>query len=129
MLQLGLKPYSSQDLYLEWGKCTEGQWCLLRSLNLQHPVFAGLQGVYIIWHGGIEPRVVYVGQGAIAERLGMHRTDPNILQYAYQGLAVTRSAVPRSQMDGVESFLVAVLEPSENKQVPSVPHVSVNLPW
>ena len=127
MSQFGVQAYSSEDL--EWGKCTGGQWCLLRSLNLEHAVFENLQGLYIIWHGGSDPRVVYVGKGAIAERLGVHRTDPDILRYAHQGLFVTWSPVRRSRMDGVESFLVAVLEPLENKQIPDAPQVSVNLPW
>ena len=121
--------YSSKDLSLEWGKCTRGQWCPLRSLNLQHSVFAGLQGVYIIWHGGSNPRVVYVGKGAIAERLRAHRTSPEILQYALDGLFVTWSRVSPNLMDGVESYLVKALTPLENEQSPTAPPVAVTLPW
>ncbi|MDE0101950.1 MAG: hypothetical protein OXN89_06185 [Bryobacterales bacterium] len=96
---------------------------------MQHPAFEGLHGVYIIWHGGSDPRVVYVGQGAIADRLGTHRTSPNILRYAAEGLFVTWSRVQLARMDGVESFLVKALNPLENKAVPSAPPVSVNFPW
>ena len=129
MSLLGVQPYSSEDLHLSWGKCTGAQWCQLRSLNLQHPLFAGLRGLYIIWHGGSDPRVVYVGKGEIAERLEVHRTSPDILHYAPQGLFVTWSQIPEHQMNGVESFLVSALSPLENKQSPKFPPVSVNLPW
>lgn len=129
MSVLGGQPYLSEELSLEWGKCAGGQWCLLRSLNLQHAAFEGLHGAYVIWHGGSDPRVVYVGQGAIAERLRAHRTSPDILRYAPQGLFVTWSPVEHGQIDGVESFLVRALSPLENKAVPSAPPVSVNFPW
>ena len=59
----------------------------------------------------------------------MERIDPDILRYAHQGLFVTWSPVPHSRMDGAESFLVAVLGPLKNKQIPTAPQVSVNLPW
>lgn len=84
-------------------------------------------GVHI-WYGGSDPRVVYVGQGAIAERLSAHRTSPDILRYAPQGLFVTWSPVQVDRIGGVESFLVKALRPLENKVVPSAPPVSVNFP-
>ncbi len=129
MSVLGGQPHLSEELSLEWGKCAGGLWCLLRSLNLQHSAFEGLHGVYIIWYGGSDPRVVYVGQGAIAERLSAHRTAADILRYAPQGLFVTWSPVQVDRIDGVESFLVKALRPLENKVVPSAPPVSVNFPW
>ena len=129
MSSLGLPPYPQNSLNLEWGRCTGGQWCQLQALNLLHPVFQNLYGVYVIWHAGNAPRVVYAGKGNIAERLGAHRGSQEILQYAYNGLFVTWSAVLPSLADGVESFLLATLTPLENKQASTAPHVAVNLPW
>ena len=52
---------------LNWIKCQGNVWCKLYSVNLDHDHFNGKNGVYIIWHGGTEPKVVYVGQGKYQE--------------------------------------------------------------
>ena len=64
-------------LYVDWQKNpVDGSWHRLRGLevgnNLGH-------GVYLIWHSGIEPRVIYVGHGQIADRLLEHQRARSIL--------------------------------------------------
>jgi hypothetical protein len=67
------------------------------------------RGVYIIWHEGAPSRVVYVGQGDIAERLACHRGEEDILCYAKFGtLRVTWAPLPESQRDGIEAYLAAL---------------------
>lgn len=56
-------------------------------LNSAH--FNWLEGVYIIWHSGDAPNVVYVGQGVIRDRLAEHREDPAVLAYQTQSLYAT----------------------------------------
>ena len=72
------------------------------TVNLSHVHFRGLEGVYIIWHGGQNPRVVYVGQGAIADRLAAHREELTNTQYSSLGLFVTWAYVDPAYRDGVE---------------------------
>ncbi len=120
---------------LKWTKCEGDQWCTLSRVNLDHPHFKGLQGVYIIWHGGTggtQPWTVYVGQGAIAERLAEHRRNPEILKYSqHGGLFVTWAQwhVLMPSLDGMEKFLADTLKPRVGSRHPSVASVEVNLPW
>ena len=114
---------------LNWIKCQENEWCGLLTVNLQHPHFHGLEGVYIIWHGGEKPWTVYVGQGAIADRLAAHRTEPSIRQYAPWGLFVTWAKVDAFSREGVERFLADRLAPKEGVAHPQAPPIAVNLPW
>lgn len=67
---------------LSWNKCEGDKWCPFLTVNLDHPHFRSLEGVYIIWHGGQTPWTVYVGQGAIADRLRSHREEEAILHWA-----------------------------------------------
>jgi hypothetical protein len=112
-----------------WGKCNGSNWCNFLTLNLDHPLFSGLEGVYVIWHGGPAPGTVYVGQGLIAERLRSHRTDSRILKHAVNGLFVTWAQVDALSRDGVERFLTEKLGPKEVSRTPEASPINVNLPW
>jgi len=114
---------------LDWIKCQGNQWCNLFTVNLDHPHFDGLEGVYIIWHGGDRPWTVYVGQGVIKDRFAAHRQDPRIRQYAPSGLFVTWAKVDAFHRDGVERFLADRLAPKEGTAHPQALAIAVNLPW
>jgi hypothetical protein len=114
---------------LNWNKCEGDAWCPFLTVNLQHPHFQNLEGVYIIWHGGPNPATVYVGQGNIAERLRCHRTEPNILQYSSLGLFVTWASVSAPSRDGIERYLADTLKPKEGVLHPYSAPIGVNLPW
>ena len=114
---------------LEWIKCEENQWCNFINLNLSHSHFSGLDGVYIIWHGGQNPWTVYVGQGLIAERLAAHRQEKEILQYSSLGLFVTWAKANANDRDGIELFLAQKLQPRVGHRYPSANPIPVNLPW
>jgi hypothetical protein len=115
------------NLTLNWGKCNGGGWCELMKLNLQHPYFANLVGVYLIWN---EARQwVRVGQGNIAERLAQHRADPQITARAGDGrLYATWAAVDRRYLDGVECFLGGHCNPLVGDRFPQCAQIAVNLP-
>jgi hypothetical protein len=119
------------EVTVNWIKCAGNQWCDLTKLDLSHPHFRGLEGVYIIWHGGQNPWTVYVGQGLIAQRLAAHRADldPRNLPYRLLGLFVTWAAVGPQYRDGAERFLAERLQPRLGVRHPDVPAVVVNLPW
>ena len=96
---------------------------------MAHAHFNIMHGVYIIWHGGLDPKTVRVGQGFIRERLGEHRNDPAIQAYASFGLYVTWASVEQSSLNGVEAFLANQLRPLIGERFPDAPHIAVRLPW
>jgi hypothetical protein len=114
---------------LTWNKCEGDKWCPFLTVNLDHPHFQFLEGVYVIWHGGQAPWTVYVGQGAIADRLRAHRQEQEILQYSHLGLFVTWAQVDRASRDGVERFLAERLAPRIGTRSPLAAPIQVNLPW
>lgn len=112
---------------LIWCQCTGNVWCGFKTVNLSSVTE---EGVYMIWHGGNPARVVYVGQGDVAERIAQHRTRTDILNYEAHGtLYVTWASVPVAQRDGVERFLADHLNPLVGDAHPQAAPISVNLPW
>ena len=117
-------------MQLKWIKCQGNVWCKLNAVNLKHEHFDNMHGVYIIWHGGTDPKVVYVGQGNIKERLSEHRRDQRIQQHDYLDLYVTWAAVLKEHRDGVELYLANNWNPIVSVHHPqtSLP-IEVNSPW
>jgi hypothetical protein len=113
---------------VRWVKCgDDGHWCSLQHLNLGNITTFG---VYIIWHEGNPARVVRIGQGDIADRLGCHRRDSDILAYAQFGtLRVTWAAVPEAQVDGVERYLADAWQPLVGDAFPDCRSIEVNSPF
>jgi hypothetical protein len=114
-------------LQVVWGKCTNGTWCKLNTLDLSSKAIDG-KGVYIIWHGGAKRRVVYVGQGDIKARLSAHRDDRRIQAYAGSVLYVTWAKVDVGNRDGVEAYLAKRYDPLVGERRPEAAPISVNLP-
>lgn len=114
---------------LSWIRCSGNQWCPLNTVNLDSPHFDGMEGVYVIWHGGQTPATVRVGRGMIRDRLRGHRSDREIQQYAAQGLFVTWAEVGPSDRDGVEAYLFSRLAPLVGERGPQCSPVPVDLPW
>ena len=118
------------DLHLEWVKCRGGVWCKLNTVNLSHEHFENMNGVYIIWHGGIHPKVVYVSQGNIRQRLQAHRNNQEIQQYDYLDLFVTWASVNDAQRNGVEAYLADTWTPKVGSTpYPRTMRIRVNSPW
>lgn len=113
---------------LFWNKCDGDHWCPFLNVDLAHPHFFRLEGVYVIWLAG-NGRAVRSGKGQIAERLREHRRAPWVPSYSQGHLLVTWAAVPSSLQDGVERYLHETMDPIENKQHPQqAPAIEVNLP-
>ena len=115
--------------HLDWIKCKGDVWCKLNTVNLDHEHFDNARGVYIIWHGGSQPHVVYVGQGNIRQRLRAHRADSRIQQYAGSDLYVTWAWVSEEYMNGIEDHLISKWRPKVNEKLPGTGGVMVNSPW
>lgn len=116
-------------MQLKWIKCQGDVWGNLNTVNLAHPHFESLSGVYVIWHGGSNPATVRVGQGDIKARLTDHRNDPAVQKYVEQTLYVTWASVPKASRDGVEVFLADKLMPTVRDNFPKTSPIEVNLPW
>lgn len=114
---------------LSWIKCTGQIWCSLDTVNLSGPHFNGLEGIYVIWHGGPNSHTVYIGQGAIRDRLLSHRGDPRFVSYRPLGLYVTWAAVDAASRPGVESYLASLLRPLVGERHAEAPAIAVNSPW
>jgi hypothetical protein len=70
-------------LRLDWIHREDGQWCHLERVDLD---CIDTGGVYLIWHGGDEPKVVRVGQGGdLAQHLQRLKETPEILAYKDRG--------------------------------------------
>ena len=113
---------------LTWIKSVKDDWLLFETF----PNLADIKtnGVYIIWHGGQTPRVVYVGQGIICDRLTSHRSDQRIIKYKASGtLFVTWAAALTTEQDGIERYLADRLSPLVGDRHPDAKPIPVNLPW
>ena len=95
------------------------------NVDLSHPHFNNMEGVYIIWQGN--GPVVRVGQGVIKDRLFAHRNDRAIT--AHQSLFVTWAPVSSLYRDGVERYLANILRPSVGDAFPNAIPTPVSLPW
>ena len=121
----------TKKLPVRWVKCkgnkkNEDVWCSLLRLDLKT---VDGEGVYIIWHGGKNPRVVDVGQGIIADRLRAHRNDEKITKYSKRGtLYVTWAKVAKADRDGVERYLADKWSPLAGRRYPQADPVEVNSP-
>jgi hypothetical protein len=114
-------------LTISWVKNTLNGWLPLEMVEL-----AGVNtsGVYIIWHSGNPGRVVRVGQGDIADRIGEHKKDQQVLTYKLFGsLYVTWASVSVFQRDGVERYLADAWKPLIGDRFPNVTPIAVNSPW
>lgn len=114
-------------IQVNWVKSTKQTWLGLETVDLSD---VSTFGVYIIWHQGSPGRVVRLGQGDIAKRLGVHRNDRAILSYKSHGLLrVTWASVLRAQVDGVERYLADQWKPLVGDAFPDVRPIAVNSPW
>jgi hypothetical protein len=111
-----------------WIKSTAKEWLTLETFDISG---VATVGVYIIWHGGQNPRVVYVGQGDVKARLTAHRGDRRILAYRTSGLLMVTWAEVSLAADrnGIERYLANRLSPLVGDSHPDVNPIEVNLPW
>ena len=113
---------------LHWNMCTGDAWCGFLEVNLEHPHFFNLEGVYVIWLGG-SGQTVYVGRGQVAARLKAHQRASWVQKYAQGHLLVTWAVVPSQFQEGVERYLAEALNPAEGQRHPAtVPPIAVTLP-
>ena len=113
------------DIFVNWQKnASDGSWHRLRGLSVRK-IFG--YGVYLIWHSGFEPRVVYVGRGLIASRLLEHQRSNSILKYEAEGILLTSwGNVDQELSKGVERYLIDTYRPIENELKPTARPIAAN---
>lgn len=113
---------------LLWAKSIDNKWLNLSNLDLTN---LHATGVYIIWHGGENPRIVRLGQGNIAARLAAHRLNHQIMRYVESGpMMVTWAEIDdQAQRDGIEAYLVKQFTPLIKDKVPEVRPIQASSPF
>ena len=111
-----------------WAKCgTDGSvFCPLETVNLSG---VDTTGVYVIWHN-TSARVIYVGEGHIADRLYAHRTNPEMLGHRGEGLLLVTWATVEDDLTrlGIERYLGELWRPLVGGDFRNVNPIKVNLP-
>ncbi len=113
---------------LLWAKSIDNKWLNLSNLDLTN---LHATGVYMIWHGGENPRIVRIGQGNIAARLAAHRLNHQIMRYVESGpMMVTWAEIEDQAMrDGIEAFLSKQFTPLIKDKVPEVRPIQASSPF
>jgi len=87
-------------------------------------------GVYVIYQLGNPGKVVYVGKGGVADRLGCHRDDARFNAHrAKSTLYVAFASVAAASQEGVEKYLAVRFQPLVGERHPDVPEIAVNSPF
>jgi len=116
------------SLKVVWNKCQGNVWADLFAVELGHAHFNGLEGVYVIWHGGAQPGHVRVGCGFIRDGIASCRKDPAVLAFKDYQLYVTWAKIDLGFRDGAVRFLAKTLMPKAQGSLPDVPPFQVSLP-
>jgi len=88
-------------------------------------------GVYVIYSVGNPGRVIYVGKGDVAARLGQHRNDARMItaKDAHGPLYVKFAAVSAQDQAGVERYVAALFPPLVGERHPDCTPIAVNSPF
>ncbi len=115
------------EMALYWNRCKDGEWADLFAVDLDDPHFQGLEGVYVIWHGGDSPGPVRVGQGMIRDALRVERISPEIRVFKPSGLFATWARIDRVRRPGVLRFIAETIRPKVFSPLPADAPIKVNL--
>lgn len=109
-------------MQVQWIKCQGDNWCSFENLNLSGVTAAG---IYVIWKSGSDNKMVYVGQGDVADRVADHRREPAITRHG--PMLVTWASVSQQYRDGIERYLADRYSPLEGDYHPDATPIAVNL--
>lgn len=96
-----------------WARDSRGRFHRFLPLDPEEEGLNGKGGVFVIWHAGMQPAWVYVGQSEdLAGTLHMVGNDKDILSFEVNGgLFVTWSFVLKEFRNGVVRYLEETLHP------------------
>ena len=116
------------SLPIYWNRCEGDVWGELYAINLNHPHFDGLEGVYMVWLGGNKPAAICAGSGLIREKLAERCAQPELQALRDKSLLVTWAKVESVACKGVERWLLENLRPKIPNRIPDSLPIEVNLP-
>ncbi len=112
-----------------WYRCKGGVWCEFQKLDINHEYLKNLEGVYVIWTGMKDRKVLRVGSGNIRAQLLALKKDIAIQAFSHLGLYVTWAEVGSIRRAGVETYLFNNLKPSFMSYTPSAIPIKIVYPW
>jgi hypothetical protein len=98
----------------KWSRSASGHFRRFVNLDPEdEEELVGKSGVFVIWHGGLRPRWVYVGASSnMANDLDRLADDDEIMDYEVNGgLFVTWACIRAEFQDGVVKFLNEAMDP------------------
>lgn len=117
-------------MYLEWYNCVDDVWCELNRVDLNHSLFKGLEGVYIIWFYENKTTTVSVGEGIILKELSEKKNDRAIQAFNSRTIYVTWAEIEDSETRSeVLNYLSSELKPKIDTKSNNTNKLKVNLPW
>ena len=116
-------------LEVKWERTDQCYWQELMKLDFSEPSNKRLQGVFIVWHGSSNPRVIYIGHGHIFKELEKVSCKREVKQFVQLGLFVTWAKIKPELMTGVHRFLNDKLRPTLSMCKIEDHQIYVNLPF
>ncbi len=97
----------------KWARAPSGAFHLLLKLDPDEAGIRGLGGVFVVWHGGIRPQWVFVGESpSLGRAIDAVIDDPEVTQYQTNGgLFVSWANVKEEWRRGVVLYLNRALKP------------------
>tara|TARA_B100000315_G_C14588277_1_gene594331 strand:+ start:1352 stop:1801 length:450 start_codon:yes stop_codon:yes gene_type:complete len=105
----------------KWAKSTSGTFNRLLSFDPESANIRDVGGVYIVWHGGVKPAWVYVGETPnLARSINELLDNDDVTQFEINGkLYISWSPVLEDYRRGVVLYLTQTLKPEvENPRAP-----------
>lgn len=96
-----------------WAKSPKNRFYNFLNLDAEEKGLTKVSGVYVVWHGGLRPEWLYVGQSDnLAATFEALRDNNDIMEYDRHGhLFVTWSEIKPEFQPGVVQYLIDVLNP------------------
>ncbi|MCG8511421.1 MAG: hypothetical protein MI741_19580 [Rhodospirillales bacterium] len=97
----------------KWSRSASGHFRRFINLDPEEEGISGKSGVYVIWHGGLRPRWVYIGASSdLGRDLDRLADDEDIMGYEVNGgLFVTWANIRAEFQDGVVKYLNDAMDP------------------
>jgi hypothetical protein len=96
-----------------WARTQKGNYHRLLHLDPEANGLTKANGVYVVWHGGINPGWIFIGRSAdLAQTFHQTADDEEVMAYDIRGgIFVTWALIKPEFQDGVVHYLNATLRP------------------
>jgi len=97
----------------KWSRSASGHFRRFINLDPEAEGLAGKSGVFVVWHGGLRPRWVYIGSSAdLARALHDVADDDEVMNFEVNGgLFVTWALIRDEFQAGVVKYLNEAMDP------------------